>query len=280
MDDEKAFDRVEWGFLFYTLKKFGFGTNFISWVKLLYSSPLASVRTNNNKSAYFPLHRSTRQGCPLSPLLFALAIEPLSIALRSDHQIKGIVSCGHEQKVSLYADDLLLYVSDFSISVPAALSLLKSFGAISGYKLNLAKSELLPLNKASCEYPLHALSFKIASHQFKYLGVQVTKKHKDLINANFTPLMTQIQKYLDRWSVLTLPLAARINSIKMNILPRFLYFFHCLPVFLPQSFFQKLDSTNSDFIWNKNTPRQFLQRPKKLGGMALPNFILTIGPLR
>lgn len=274
LDAEKAFDRVEWEYLFYTLDKFGFRKNFISWVKLLYSSPLASVRTNNNQSSYFPLYRSTRQGCPLSPLLFALAIEPLSIALRTDSRIKGIVSCGQEQKVSLYADDLLLFITDFSVSIPAALSLLDLFGSVSGYKLNLCKSELLPLNKAAREYPLHSLSFKIAKHQLKYLGVQVTNKFKDLYCANFTPLLTQVQKDFERWSVLTLSLAARINSIKMNILPQFLYLFQCIPVFLPQLFFRKLDATISDFIWNKKTPqlrRQFLQRPKGLGGIALPN---------
>lgn len=73
LDAEKAFDRVEWGYLFYTLEKFGFGENFITWVKLLYSAPVASVRTNNTQSAYFPLHRSTRQGCPLSPPLVRLS---------------------------------------------------------------------------------------------------------------------------------------------------------------------------------------------------------------
>lgn len=75
LDAEMVFDRTESRYLFYTLEKFGFGNRFITWVKLLYSAPVASVRTNNIQSAYFPLpHRSTRQGCPLNPLLFALAI--------------------------------------------------------------------------------------------------------------------------------------------------------------------------------------------------------------
>ena len=67
LDAEKAFDRVEWDYLFYTLKQFGFGARFISWIMVLYSSP--AVRTNNNLSSYFPLRRGTRQGCPVAPFI-------------------------------------------------------------------------------------------------------------------------------------------------------------------------------------------------------------------
>ena len=79
MDAEKAFDRVEWGYLLAVLKKFGFGDKFISWVRLLYTSPQASVQTNDVRSDYFLLERGTCQGCPLSPSLFALAVESLAI---------------------------------------------------------------------------------------------------------------------------------------------------------------------------------------------------------
>lgn len=275
LDAEKAFDRVEWNYLFYTLHKFGFGKNFIAWIKLLYSSPKFSIRTNNTQSEYFPLQRSTRQGCPLSPLLFAIAIEPLSIALRSNPHITGIFRNGMEQRVSLYADDLLLYLSDLLTSIPAALSTLDSFSFISGYKLNLGKSELFPLNTLAHNCPLHNFPFKISQHKFKYLGILITDKFKDLFRANFIPCLERMQHDFERWSLLPLNLAARINCVKMNTLPKFSYLFQCIPVFLPLAFFQKIDSLILEFIWNKKKPRlrkDFLQRPKRLGGMALPNF--------
>lgn len=110
MDAEKAFDQVEWSYLFYTLRRFGFGCSFIFWIKLLYASPLPHLRTNNDHSEYFHLGRGTRQRCPRSPL-FAVAVEPLAAGLRSS-LMQGITRGGLDRNVSLYADDLLLFHSD------------------------------------------------------------------------------------------------------------------------------------------------------------------------
>ncbi len=166
------------------------------------------------------------------------------------------------------------YVSNLPVLVPAALATLHSFGQISGYKLSLNKSEIFPINPAAKMYPLKNFPFKVAHYSFVYLGVHVTHKFEDLYKANFAPLLTRIQKDFERWSLLNLSLIARVNSVKMNILPRLSYLFQCIPLFLPLSFFCKLDSLISEFIWNKKVPRlrkQYLQRPKPLGGLALPN---------
>ncbi len=140
LDAEKAFDRVEWKYLFAALEKFNFGPVFIAWIKLLYHRPMASVLTNSQQSQPFNLMRGTRQGCPLNPLLFNLAIEPLAIALRSCKDISGISRSGSEHKVSLYADDLLVFISNPHTSLPHMLSILTQFGYFSAYKLNLNKS--------------------------------------------------------------------------------------------------------------------------------------------
>lgn len=144
MDAEKAFDWVEWFYLFYTLRCFGFGCSFISWIKFLYASPLARVHSNNDHSEYFHLGRGTRQGCPFSPLLFAIAIEPLAVALRSS-PMHGIIGGGLDLKVSLYVDDLLLFLSDPETSSPPVHGLLDEFGQISKYKPNFNKSDFFLL---------------------------------------------------------------------------------------------------------------------------------------
>lgn len=154
LDAEKAFDRMEWDFLFYVLQKICFNLEFISWIKLLYANPVASVHTNGLQCPSFTLYRGTRQGSPLSPLLFAIVtIEPLAIWLRQESGFEGITRGGKVHKVSLYADDLLLYMSNPVYSLPVVLSIFDRFGFYSGYKPNLHKSELLTLNSLAKNIP-------------------------------------------------------------------------------------------------------------------------------
>lgn len=277
LDAEKAFDRVEWDYLFYTLNKFGFGPKFISWIRLLYSSPLARVRTNSCYSPYFPLHRGTRQGCPLSPLLFALSIEPLAIKLRAENRIQGIHRAGQEHKLSLYTDDLLLYVSDPLGSLPHAFTIFNNFGSISGYKLNIHKSELLKINSKAKNILFDNFHFKVKSDYITYLGVNVTHSYKLLYEKNFVPLSERTKSDLERWNNLPLSLIGRVNSVKMNILPKYLYLFQCIPLYLPKKFFVTLDKLILKFIWNGKSARirkDFMIRPRSLGGLALPSFQL------
>lgn len=111
MDAEKVFDRVKWSYLFAVLKKFRCGHRFMSWIKLLYNNPCARILTNQTRSTPFQLGRGTRQGCPLSLLLFALAIEPLTEAIRAHPRIHGYDTEHTNNKISLYADDILLYIT-------------------------------------------------------------------------------------------------------------------------------------------------------------------------
>lgn len=103
LDAQKAFDRVEWRYFFLVL-----GPTFIAWINLSFTQ----VQTNNTVSQSFALSHGTHQGCPLSLILFDLAVEPLAVALRIKLSILGVWRGGTEHRVSVYAVDLLLYVSD------------------------------------------------------------------------------------------------------------------------------------------------------------------------
>lgn len=171
LDAEKAFDRIEWPYLLGVLSKFNLGDNFIKWISLLYAAPRASVITNGLKSSAFAVGRGTRQGCPVSPLLFALAIEPLAEAIRKDPLVIGIEVGPRQHKFSLYADDVLLYLSNPVASIARVINIIRSFGQFSGYKINYSKSEAKPLTLNVSWCPTCSAPFRWSPSGFVYLGI-------------------------------------------------------------------------------------------------------------
>lgn len=151
LDAEKAFDKVNWPFLFTTLEKFGLGEYYCNWIKLLYKSPSASVVTNGLTSKPFQLLQGTRQGSPLSPQLFALYIQPLAALILQNNIIAGIQAKMYRHKISLYADDVLLFISNLSSSRPAIHNVMNAYSKVSGYSINWSKSEILPLSLHKCD---------------------------------------------------------------------------------------------------------------------------------
>lgn len=276
LDAEKAFDRVEWPYLFAVLQKFNCGEKFVSWTKLLYNGPCARILTNRTLSTPFQLGRGTRQGCPLSPLLFALAIEPLAETIRSHPEIHGYNTEFTKNTISLYADDILLYVTQPMITIPSVLKMFNLFGTFSGYKINWSKSELLPVQFEDQDW-LKQLPFHIISDNLTYLGIVITKNYNALYKANFPVLLNKLEHNIQFWRTLPISLLGRVNAIKMIFLPQLLYLFQNLPIYLTKSFFRKLDSIILPFIWNYKSHRikkDHLCKHKTNGGLALPNFIL------
>lgn len=123
IDLHKAFDSIDWTYLSDILWKWGFGPYCLNLIHSLYSNPTAQVRLMGRYSALFPIGKGTRQGCPLSPLLFAIAIETLAIAIRSNPDIKGVKCRDQEHKCALYADDLILYITSPLISIPGYMNI-------------------------------------------------------------------------------------------------------------------------------------------------------------
>ncbi len=139
-------------FIFH-LTRFGFGPVCIQWIIALYYKLCVCVKTNGIISSPFELTRSTRQGCPVSPILFVLALEPLACAIRANKQIRGVKMYDYDFKINLFADDILLTLSKPENSVKHLFKLINEFGSFSGYKVNWNKSEAAPLNCMT--FPAH-----------------------------------------------------------------------------------------------------------------------------
>lgn len=146
LDVQTAFDQIEWKYMFTVLQRFGFGDRFRTLIGMLYAHPRSAILTNNDRSDSFWLQRGTRQGCCISPQLFDLALEPLAISIRNHPNICGIRIGNCESCISLYADDVVLYLADPACSIPYLLDLIKLFGTFSGYSINWEKSVFMPIS--------------------------------------------------------------------------------------------------------------------------------------
>lgn len=147
----------------------------------------------------------------MSPVLFSIAMDALSIALKSSSCFTGIVRGSVEHQVSLYADDILLYVTDPVSCVDNILQMLTIFGLFSGYKLNMSKNECFPVNKTARQISSKTLPFRLAHNSFYYLGINISHSLPVLFKNNFTKLLTEIKTDLVRWDSLPLSRVGRIN---------------------------------------------------------------------
>ena len=275
LDAEKAYDSVRWKFLYRVLAKFGFHESFISVFQALYDNPTARIKVNGALSKSITLERGTRQGCPASPLLFALFIEPLSQWIRQNANLKGIRMYTDEQKLALFADDVLVYLVQPTLTFPRLMDTLDKYGSISGYKLNIGKTQVLTFNYVPPAHLIQKYDLRWNADHIKYLGVNIPRDIKKLFNLNYIPLSNNIRADLQRWNLIPfLNLNSKVESIRMNILPRLLYLFQALPVEVSTNQFTEWDKLISRFLWQGKKPRtryKTLQLSKEKGGLNLPN---------
>ena len=145
--------------------------------KLLYKKSF-----HGEKLKAFPLRPGTRQGCPLLPLLFNIALEVLATAIREEKEIKGIQIRKEELKFSLFADDMILYTENPKDSIRKLLELISEFSKVAGYKINTQKplAFLYTDNEKSEREINESIPFTIATKRIKYLGIYLPKEMKEL----------------------------------------------------------------------------------------------------
>ena len=192
IDFRKAFDTLEWNFLFKCLDAFNFGPEFKPWINTFYKNIQSCVINNGLSSEYFNLSRGVRQGDPLSPYLFLLAVETLAIAVRENVEIKGIVIEQQETKLLQYADDTTAVLSDIE-SAYKLFQLLDIFKQISGLKVNSSKTEGLWLGSLKGN-ETKPFGIKWPRDPIKVLGVFFTYDKKLLFQKNFSEKLDKIKK--------------------------------------------------------------------------------------
>ena len=117
IDPEKAFDKIQHPFMIKTLQKMGIEGTYLNTVKATYDKPTANIILNGEKLKAFLPRSGTRQGCPLSPLLFNKVLKVLATAIREEKEIKGIQTGKEDVKLSLFADGIVLYIENPNDSI-------------------------------------------------------------------------------------------------------------------------------------------------------------------
>jgi exonuclease III len=248
LDFEKAFDSISWEFLLYSLKEFGFGPNFIRWIKLLYTDIQSHATVNGYLSSKFELKRGIRQGCPASAFLFIICVELLAQRIRKNECIHGLKISDHEFKIIQFADDTALFLQDKS-SIVRSFNILEQFYRCSGLKLNKAKSEAFRLGNNRV-FDILDTGLKWVEN-FRYLGVYFCKDPVDQEYKNYRHRLDNIKNLLNIWLQRDLSLKGKITVIRTLAMSQLI--FPLSMTFAPEWVVKEAEKLFYKFLWkNKN----------------------------
>ncbi len=196
LDFEKAFDRIEWSFLFKALEKLGFGPKWIKWVSSLYTSVSSSIKLNGIEGSAFPLARSVRQGCPLSPYLFILATDVLGHMLDDPRfDVEGLtLPGGRKVRDQTFADDTALYLQGTRENMERTQRVLDTFCKASKARVNWNKIVAIWASKGekSWEWGQEVgLQWVPEGKGVRYLGILVGPHLPP--DANFSKMVTSLK---------------------------------------------------------------------------------------
>ena len=268
LDFYKAFDTIEHSFLLQSLKSFGFGNSFIDIVSMFYNDINSSVIINLSTSKRFQINRGVRQGCPISPFLFILVTELLSIHIKNDINCKGISIFDKELKLSQLADDTTIFLKD-KHQISIAIDLINKFSNASGLRLNMSKCEILPIHE--CEHS----SFENipVKNSIKYLGIYITKNHITRQHLNFSNRIKKTTSIFNLWLQRDLSIHGRVLLSKAEGLSRFIYPSQSL--FVNNLTATQINKMFSNFIWKNRShkvKKAVLSKDRDEGGLEVLNF--------
>ena len=283
-DFEKAFDSIEWPYITKLLNVYNFGPSFSKWVSTLYNRVESCVINNGHFSQFFKLGRGCRQGDPLSPYIFILAIEPLAIALKNNKDIKGITLGGIEYKLGMYADDTFLLLDGNDRSLRITMDIFKRFQLCSGLKLNVEKTQAAWLGERRGSPDRLCADIALNwTTSFTLLGIKFTTLDVNAcLELNLEDKIKEISKMLRQYQRRNLSLIGRVTVIKTLAIPKLVHILTVLPNPNLQ-FINTLNEVFSTFLWNNKKGkinRNLMAQALEEGGLKLTHIQSQISALK
>ena len=272
LDQSKAFDRVDHRFLASVLETAGFEPEFRRWISMMYHNPQVVVQVNGRRSGVIAIERSVRQGCPLSPLLYVLALEPLLRRLRDERTspaLRGIPFVGClAARVSAFADDVRVFVSRLK-DIKAVKEAVVEYERIAGAKVNFDKSEGLRLGAWRGSNTLPG-PFRWSDGPIRILGVWFGPDLQ--LERNWSEVQAKVNAQVGIWLSRRLSLKGRAEACATYVFPLILYRLAVLP--LPKARRLALQQSLSRLLWGGARPmvrRQVCIQRTRNGGLGMPD---------
>ena len=284
LDFEKAFDSLDWGFLFKVLEEFGFHNDIIRWIRSFYSGIKSSVTVNGMISEWFSVTRGCRQGDPISPYLFIICAEIMGNMIRENQRIKGIKLNDNEFKLTQYADDSEVLLEGDRQSFEETVQTIQQFSNVSGLKLNSSKTNVIWLGSSrnsNVRYMQH-LDMSWNPETFKILGIIFTNDLHDVVNLNFQEKIKEMKYLYKVWIKRQITPLGRVAVLKSLILSKLIYLWILLPN-PPDHLIFEIQSEIFKFVWNNKNHRinrQTASRNLIDGGIGMINVVKYIQALK
>ena len=257
LDIEKAYDHVNWDTLFYLLERMGFGGRWRRWLKTCVTIVRFSVLVNGSPVGFFGSSRGLQQGDHLSPLLFLLIMEVLSRILKKTKEggfIQGfhvgpINSTGIQVSHLLFADDTILFCDASREQILSIRLVLACFQAFTGLKVNMGKSEIVPIGEVrNIQSLANILQCRVGSLPMIYLGMPLGSLYKTA--SIWNPILERMEKKLSGWKRLYLSKGGRLTLLKSTISSLPTYYLSLFTI--PKAVAYRLERIQRNFLWGSS----------------------------
>lgn len=284
VDFKKAFDMIEWNFLESVMTARSFPARWISWIRHIWETSSSRLCINGECSEPFPHRRGLRQGDPLSPMLFDIAVDVFQQMIRVANLN---LSCPLSRKISdaivayQYADDTAVIARADATTLITFKLILRLFSSVSGLQVNYNKSSFIPINIGQNELSetRAIMCFPQTDFPIQYLGMPLSIKRptRDM----YRQLIERVQSRLDTWQTKLISKGGRLQLVQSVLSSMTVYFMHCF--LLPNWVIKKLDRARRSFMWGCSNRRergvslcnwQLVCLPKQWGGLGVPDLRL------